>query len=207
MKTQDYVKKYQLNIDDKFNHSEFVSDLANDFVVLLGLNKAEDNIKGFENALRAIRMKFDAINNKTVGQLTDKLWNFFFATVVVKLREELCPKDMEKRRLINEQKKKDWEQRKKEQAWVEEQFTNMFNKQRESFFNGFLSSLFKRQSAPSESFLQLGFENDNVSIDEINSSYKKLVLKHHPDKGGKQEDFISITESKNKCIQWLNSKT
>lgn len=69
MKTQDYVKKFKLNINDKFNHTEFVADLANDFVALLELNKAQDNIKGFNNALNALRMKWDAINNKTVGNL------------------------------------------------------------------------------------------------------------------------------------------
>jgi len=203
MKTQEYVKKYKLNESDKFNHSEFVSDLANDFVVLLELNKAEDNIKGFENAQRAIRMKFDAINNKTVGQLGEKLWGYFFATVVVKLREEICPKDMLKRREINEQKKKDWEQRKKRYEWEQQEFDNDF---RQSFFNNFLSSLFKRQSAPLESFKVFDFHNDLVSVEDITKAYRKLVIKHHPDKGGKQEDFISITEAKNKCLQWLESK-
>lgn len=204
MKTQEYIKKYKLNISDKFDHSEFVSDLANDFVVLLELSKANDNIKGFDNAVRAIRMKFDAINNKTVGQLGDKLWNYFFATVVVKLREELCPKDMEKRRRINEQKKKEYEERKAYENWEQEQFQSYFYN---DFYNQFLGGLFKRKSAPLESFKQLGFDNDDVSLEEINTNYRKLVLKHHPDKGGKQEDFISITESKNKCIQWLNSKS
>lgn len=203
MKTQEYVRKYKLDKSDKFDHSEFVSDLANDFVVLLELNKAEDNIKGFDNAVRAIRMKFDAINNKTVGQLGEKLWGYFFATVVVKLREKLCPKDMEKRLQLAEEKKQAYEKRKSYEQWAQEQFNSYFNN---SFFNHFLSSLYKRKSAPLESFKQLGFDNDNVEIDEINKAYRKLAIKHHPDKGGKQENFISITEAKNKCLQWLESK-
>ncbi len=114
MTTKEYVTKYKLNISDKFNHSDFCQDLASELICLLEYNKANDNIKGFDNADRCIRMKFDAINNKTVGQIPEKLWNYFFATVIVKLREELCPKDMQRKREIQEQKKKEWEQRKAE---------------------------------------------------------------------------------------------
>ena len=91
MKTKEYVNKYKLNESDKFNHSEFVSDLTIDFLTLLEVGKAQYNLKGFDNAVRAIKMKFDAINNKTVGCIHEKLWNYFFATVIVKIREELFP--------------------------------------------------------------------------------------------------------------------
>ena len=91
MTTKEYVKKYRLNESDKFNHSNFCEDLANEFICLLEYNKATDNIKGFDNAVRCIRMKFDSISNKTLGILPETLWKYFFATVIVKLREELCP--------------------------------------------------------------------------------------------------------------------
>ena len=202
MKTQDYVRKFELNINDKFSHNEFVADLANDFIVLLELNKAEDNIKGFENALRALRMKWDAINNKTVGCLPDKLWNFFFATVVVKLREQLCPKDMEKKRQLAEEKKKAWEARKAQEKWEEAQFKNWYWND----FNTFLGSLSNNKQVPIASFNILGIPHDSSTSEDVNKIYCKLVLKHHPDKGGKQEDFIEITEAKNKCLQYFESK-
>ena len=202
MKTQDYVRKFELNINDKFSHNEFVADLANDFIVLLELNKAEDNIKGFENALRALRMKWDAINNKTVGCLPDKLWNFFFATVVVKLREQLCPKDMEKKRQLAEEKKKAWEARKAQEKWEEAQFKNWYWND----FNTFLGSLSNNKQVPIASFNILGIPHDSSTSEDVNKIYRKLVLKHHPDKGGKQEDFIEITEAKNKCLQYFESK-
>jgi len=41
---------------------------------------------------------------------------------------------------------------------------------------------------------------------EVKSAYKKLAILHHPDKGGKQEKFVEITESKNKCLNWLSSQ-
>lgn len=200
MKTLDYVRKYKLNVSDKFDHSEFVEDLANDFIALLEMNKANDNLKGFDNALRCIKMKFDAINNKTVGCLTDKLWNYFYATVVVKLRDEMCPRDMEKKRAIDAAKKREYNQRKAYQAY-EDQFFNAF------FDRDFFNFLFVRKASlvPSASFetleLPLG-----ATEDEIKSAYKKLAHIHHPDKGGKQEMFTEICDAKNKCLSWYTQQ-
>jgi len=44
MKTQDYVKKYNLSVSDKFNHSDFVEDLASDFIALLEINNGKENL-------------------------------------------------------------------------------------------------------------------------------------------------------------------
>lgn len=200
MTTKEYISKYNLNISDKFNHSDFVQDLASDFIALLEINKANDNIKGFDNAVRCVRMKFDAISNKTMGVMSEKLWNYFFATVIVKLREELCPKDMQRRREMQEQKKKEWEQRKAYKKWEDEQFNDFFWGQN---FYSFLFSQVK-SSKPVSSFAVLGL-SENADETEVRSAYKKLAVLHHPDKGGKQDKFIEITESKNKCLNWLSS--
>jgi hypothetical protein len=201
MTTKEYIKKYELDKNDKFNHTEFVEDLTSDLIALLELNKAQDNIKGFGNAVKCIKMKWDAINNKTVGQLPEKLWKFYWATVVVKLKEELCPADVAKRKEQAEARKKEWEQRKKQKEWEQEQFNDYF------WGRNFYSFLFtkKQIQIPNESFVLLGLNSD-CEINDIKSSYKKLSLKHHPDKGGKQEDFIKLTDAKNKCIQWLENK-
>lgn len=200
MTTKEYVKKYSLNISDRFNHSDFCQDLASEFICLLEYNKANDNLKGFDNAVRCIRMKFDAVSNKTLGVLPEKLWNFFFATVIVKLREELCLKDMERKREIQEQRKKEWEQRKAREAWESQQFNDFF------WGRNFHSFLFSNQkiSKPIGSFEVLGLP-ENATESDVRSAYKKLVVLHHPDKGGKQDKFIEITESKNKCLSWLES--
>jgi len=97
MKTKEYVNKYRLNENDKFNHSDFVYDLTHDFVTLLETTRDSErkiNSKGFWNTVRAIRMKWDAINNKTLGQLSDKLWNYFYATVVCKMKVKLFPEEV-----------------------------------------------------------------------------------------------------------------
>ena len=201
MTTKEYVKKYKLDVSDRFNHSDFCQDLASEFICLLEQNKANDNIKGFDNALRCIRMKFDAISNKTVGVLPEKLWNYFFATVIVKLREELCPKDMNRRREKEAEKKREWEQRKKQREWEQEQFSDFFWGQ--NFFSFLFSQL--KSSKPVECFTVLGLSEDATEAD-VKSAYKKLSMLHHPDKGGKQEKFVEITESKNKCLHWLSTQ-
>lgn len=109
MKTKDYILKYKLNLNDKFNHNEFIQDLTKDFLVILELNKSKDNIKGFKQSVNVIRLKWDSINNKTVGCLPDKLWNYFYATVIVKLKEEFCPDEIQKIKF----KKEEFEKRKK----------------------------------------------------------------------------------------------
>ncbi|EOD08735.1 hypothetical protein EMIHUDRAFT_65090, partial [Emiliania huxleyi CCMP1516] len=35
----------------------------------------------------------------------------------------------------------------------------------------------------------------SASADEVRKSYRRLALKHHPDKGGKPETFKSISEA------------
>lgn len=87
MTTKDYVEKYKLSVDDKFNHASFVSDLKKDFNKLLTCDIRKNGKitePRFNNNVRFIRMKFDAINNKTSGSISNKLFNFFYADVVVK---------------------------------------------------------------------------------------------------------------------------
>ena len=192
MNTKEYVKKYGLNVaDHKFDHSEFASDLTNDFITLLEVGNSTKNFKGYENAVRAIRMKWDAINNKTVGCLPDKLWSYFYATVIAKTKEELFPEEIAKQKEFNEQKKKDWEQRKR------------MREQDDSFFWSFLflDGLMKSR-IPTDSFNVLGLPTTSTS-EEVIKKYRELSNKHHPDKGGNNDVFIGITEAKNKVLSYL----
>lgn len=196
MKTKEYVKKYNLNVSDKFDHSEFVADLTVDFITLLEVGKSTENIKGFDNAVRAIRMKFDAINNKTVGCIPEKLWNYFFATVIAKMREELFPEVMKKRQQEKEERKRDYERRKE---W-EKKDNDFWNR---AFFGSMFGNLFKTR-VPSDAFKTLELEEDATEV-MVTKAYRKLSLIHHPDKGGKQNKFIEITEAKNKCLMYLSN--
>lgn len=191
MNTKEYVTKYKLNVSNQFNHNEFVADLTNDFITLLEVGNSTKHFKGYENAVRAIRMKWDAINNKTVNCLPDKLWNYFYATVIAKTKEELFPEQVAKQKEINEQKKREWEERKK---WRERE---------DSFFWSFLFlDGLMRSRVPSDSYAVLGL-NTNATSEEVTKKYRELSIKHHPDKGGNKETFIQITEAKNKILAYL----
>lgn len=197
MKTKDYVKKYKLDQNDKFNHAEFTVNLTTDFMTLLEVGKAQNNIKGFDNAVRAIRMKFDAINNKTVGNIPEALWKYFYATVVVKLREELFPELMHKRREEAAQRKQEYEDR---QRW-----TNFYDDLWDrAFFHNIVSKML-RNTIPESSFVALGLSSE-ASPEDVKSNYRSLSMQHHPDKGGKQDKFIEITEAKNACLAYLSTK-
>lgn len=86
MSTLDYVKKYELSANDKFNHATFANDLRKDFNKLL-TNDIRKNGRiteaRFNGAVMSIKDKLNAINNKVNGKIeTDKFFNFFFATVI-----------------------------------------------------------------------------------------------------------------------------
>ncbi len=203
MTTKEYILKYKLSSTNKFNHTDFVEDLLMDFMTLLEVGKSPSkglNIKGFENTVNALRQKWDAIHNKTVdGGLPEKLWGFFFATKIVKMREELFPKEMKQRQEEREQKKWAYEQRKR---MYDEDMGDPFA----SFFYGSLfASLFSKRACPTESFVTLGL-GSSAGLEEVKTAYRQLSLQHHPDKGGNKEKFIEVTEAKNKCLSYLSNK-
>jgi hypothetical protein len=191
MKPLDYIKKYNLDKGVNFSHNEFISDLTMDFITLLEVGNARGNIKGYNNAVNAIRMKWDGIDKKTAGQLPEKLWKYFFASVIAKLREELFPEVMERQR----QEKEDWKKRK-------EDWERMEKEEDSWIFGFFLHSLFSKQK-PSSSFQVLGLETD-ATLEDVKGAYRKLSMVHHPDKGGNRDKFIELTEAKNKCMAYLS---
>lgn len=195
MKTKEYVEKYELNKNDRFDHKEFTADLINEFFSLLEIGKNKDgeiNIKGYENAVKCIRMKWDAINNKTVGQLPEKLWKYFYATTIAKMREEMFPEQMQQRA----ERKKEYEDRKRAYRSYDDMWDSMNAR--------FLLDAIRRMNlnAKQKAFERLGLVV-TATVDDVKSAYRTLSLKHHPDRGGKQEDFISLTEAKNNCLAYF----
>ena len=197
MKPLHYVRKYKLNLGTNFNHKEFISDLTLDFMSLLEVGKAHENIKGFENAVRAIRMKFDGIANKTAGIFPEKLWGYFFATVIAKMREDLFPDLMKARAERKEQIKREREER--QRMYDGGGFFDDW------FKRAFISSILMGASVPTEELSVLGL-TESATEDDVKSAYKALAMRHHPDKGGKQAKFVEITEAKNKCLAWIAKK-
>lgn len=193
MKPKDYVS-------NKFNHNHFIQDLTNDFLSLLEVGKTssgEFRLKGFDNTVRAIRQKWDAVDNKTVFGLPEKLWGYFYATVIVKMRENLFPEQMKAKREESERRRKIWEQRRKEED-------DMMNDWANSFYQNLFAKVFQNMQKPTSSFEVLGLSS-TATKDDVVKEYRKLSMKHHPDVGGKQEEFLKITEAKNKCLTYLES--
>lgn len=198
MKTKEYVEKYRLDKSDKFNHSEFVYDLTIDFMSLLEVGNACESFKGFNNAVNAIRMKFDAINNKTLGCIPEKLWNYFFATVIVKMKANLFPTEVKRQEEQKQEKKRMYEERKRMNDYY---YNDFFDR---AFFYSLLADMFKAK-VPTEAFATLQLES-TATLDEVKTKYRELSFIHHPDKGGKQDEFIKLTEAKNKCLAYLTNK-
>jgi len=101
MKAKKYVEKYKL-LDQKLGQrsNEFLADLDQDFEELLAKNGGSSP-KGFENAVNALRQKFDGVVKKARYAPEEKLWGYYYATHIIPLKKELYPeyvKAMEEKR-------------------------------------------------------------------------------------------------------------
>lgn len=199
MKTKEYLDKY--NLHKGWNtkiQNEFISDMTSELEAQMMLNKAEDNIRGFNNALRCIKMKWDSISNKIPYGIPEGLWNYFFATVVAPLREQMCPREMKRQREIREERQRRYEERKKmEHDFMEEMYQAHMNYWKNLLAHIVLASM------PMDSFEYLGLTVD-ATPDDIQKKFRELALKAHPDRGGSQEKFIELTNHRNRCLKWAS---
>ena len=111
MKPNEYIEKYNLEKVKWFDHPDFVRDLKRDFLEEIEKTKKSDgsySLSGIDAAVRVARQKFDAISNKISNKLPEKLWSFFFATVVAPERDSLCGPEFKERM---EKGKREYEER------------------------------------------------------------------------------------------------
>lgn len=199
MKTKEYLDKY--NLHKGWNtkiQNEFISDMTSELEAQLMLNKAEDNIRGFNNALRCLKMKWDSISKKIPYGIPEGLWNYFFATVVAPLREQMCPREMKRQREIREERQRRYEERRKmERDFMEEMYQSYMNYWKNLLAHIVLASM------PMDSFEYLGLAVD-ATVDDIQKKFRELALKAHPDRGGSQEKFIELTNHRNRCLKWAS---
>ena len=203
MKPKEYIEKYNLSKGWQSSYQkDFLNDLTSELIAFCEYCKAENNLKGFDNAVRVIRRKWDAISNKIPRGLPDNLWGYFFATTIAKLREELCSKQMQQRREENQRKRDEYERIKRMREDERMMWDDMA---RQAFYERIaLFSLFL-QSIPTASFEFMKLSTD-ASEEEIKKRYRELSMKMHPDMGGGQEGFVLLTEHKNKCLKWATMK-
>ncbi len=198
MKPRDYIKKYKLtDSDSRFSHNNFIDDIKMDFMTMFEITFNSDgvaNIAGFENTVRAIRQKWDSINAKTAGALPDKLWNYFYASFICTMRDDMFPAEMAKRARDYEERKTERERRKqweRQSSWGDGFW--------QEYINNFWRSLFKgMQNVDVSLHLSTLGLRAPVSRDEVTSKYRELSMRYHPDKpGGDTRKFREITEAKN----------
>lgn len=202
MKPKEFIEKYGIQNGWNPKHqTNFLQDFTSELISMLEYNKAADNIKGFDNALRTIRQKWDAISNKIRFGLPEGMWRYFFATVVVKLREEMCAREVQARKERAEEKRKAWEaweaRQEARRAW-EQQWDDLF---RESIYERLFMSMFILSAIPTESFAFMELSTD-ATEEDIKNKFRKLAMKYHPDKGGDKDKFTALLEHKNKCLKW-----
>lgn len=199
MKPKEYIEKHCM-MSGKFSHELFIEDLTSELLAFCELYKANDNIKGFDNSVKVVRMKWDAISNKIPYGLPDSLWKYFYAAKVSKLREELCSREMSARKERTEEYKRIKEERSR---WYKH---DVFEDYQRSFWDRVASMFIFLKGIPTASFDYFGLTT-KCTEDEIKSAYRKKSLELHPDKGGNQESFILCTEHKNKCLKWKEETT
>jgi hypothetical protein len=105
MKTNDYIKKYGLDKNNKslskLEKDEFFKDLEKELLERIqerARNYTEDNLpyRIFQILVKQVNDKFWAISNKKKGiAFTFELWNAFFAIKVIPIRNKYFP-EMEK---------------------------------------------------------------------------------------------------------------
>lgn len=202
MKTADYLSKYGLDRNERVPQKPFLFDLTNEFLSYLETTKTaggEPTIKGYDQAIRVICQKWDAISRKMKGPgLPEGMWKYWYATFLARMRDELFPSEMQQRRAEQEFRKQMWEDRKR---FREEMFGFR------SFFGGFgfgdwlgawLKDLAPRTSSVVD--LELFGLAPGATPDDIKEAYRKQVLAAHPDKGGDPEQFMKLTEARNRLL-------
>ena len=83
--TKQYIKTYNLTKGTNFSYDNFTIDIITEFIIRLENNNAFSNYYKFENVINELHNKYDAINNKTLGNIT--LWDYIFAEFISTFRD------------------------------------------------------------------------------------------------------------------------
>ena len=120
MKPVEFLKKYNLSEGWKpKKQDKFLEDMKAELIDAMEYfkvhhpgteeyEKSGENVKGFLNSVEQIKQKWTGISNKVPYGLPDTLWNYFYATVIIPMKEEYLPKETERKA----EKQKAWESRK-----------------------------------------------------------------------------------------------
>lgn len=209
MKTKEYVKKYKLDTQYGFNHSDFIIDLTADFMATLQFlaTKNQLSYNRFLSVVKESKQKFDSISYraKAKTEVWKKLWNFFYASVVVHTRDARFSDYLKKK----QQEKADYDfvrmggiadvgHQEIMDKLFEEALREHMRRIRDMFN---IPPMIHAQyvTCTKKDFELLGLEN-GCAIDEVKKAYKQKALAAHPDAGGSDAAFIKLTEAKNRIL-------
>ena len=110
MKPRHYVKKYHLDESEHYDRRGFMVDFSSDFMATIEVAQSHTdfNLTHWDNLVKQMRSKFDGIVNKSKGtpESWEKTWKYFYATVVVKVRDQLFGEVIAKKKAAAKEK---WE--------------------------------------------------------------------------------------------------
>lgn len=212
MKTSDYIFKYFTN--GVLTHpEEFKYALFNELRSLIEVQTPIDgrsNIKVYYNNERVLKMKLDGLRSKGC-KIPVTFWDEFHKKYLNHFKWNTYPEECKKEQVRREEEMErdrlykercaDWDKRDRQDSnsfW--DRIINAYKLYSELF--GF--NLFNR--VPESEFELLGLCSNDSTIESVKSAYRVAAMKAHPDKGGSKEEFQALTEAKNKCIDYLNSK-
>jgi hypothetical protein len=96
MRPSEYVKKYNLNLGNKFDYNQFRKDLALDLIGLIEYFEAkahEGELKPhlFYESLSQIEKKFNSLSTKTPYGIPESVWDYFLSDEAEAIKEEYFP--------------------------------------------------------------------------------------------------------------------
>jgi len=183
MKPKEYVEKYGLDKKDgKFRFKEFVSDLTVDFITMVEYHlESNPNLTKFRNCVSQVRQKYDSIVTRAKVHIDERPWKYLYASVIAPMREEIFGEAIRKKKEERERRNREWDE--------------LFS----SWYVGLFTSFPRRDFE----ILQLSRDADER---EVIKKFRMLAMDRHPDRGGKEKDFIELMEAKNRCLSYIKAK-
>lgn len=187
MTPENYKKKYFGKAVNSKTYEEIMLDFSNDFLVALHFGKG-NKIKGrFKDCLTIQRRKWSSIFR--FFPWCNNFWRTFLQKTVLNKFRELFPGSDTQwiEKLIKIEPEQDYGANKGYYQY-QQQRENYYSFQKTNFLD------------LTQDYKLLGLRTSATS-DEVKRKFRILAFLNHPDKGGKHEDFIKITEAKDRILK------
>lgn len=102
MKTKEIIAQLQIQNGVQKKQKEFFATLIKELDDIYQSFENKDSERHFDAAVKILYSKWTSISKQIKTGLTDGLWNFFYATEIIKLKTELCPSWAERKRTEHE---------------------------------------------------------------------------------------------------------